>query len=126
MTTVWRLADIDREKVKEFSRALGIKPIVAQIMLASGIRTLREAEDFLNPDMITCPSPFLLKGMTECVGRIRKAVSSGENILIFGDRDVDGITSVSIIAKTLKMLGSKNVFWYIPATEGLRAQYGYD
>ena len=118
MTTVWRLADIDREKVKEFSRALGIKPIVAQIMLARGIRTLREAEDFLNPDMITCPSPFLLKGMTECVGRIRKAVSSGENILIFGDRDVDGITSVSIIAKTLKMLGSKNVFWYIPATEG--------
>ncbi|MDI6757166.1 MAG: single-stranded-DNA-specific exonuclease RecJ [Endomicrobiia bacterium] len=118
MSDKWQLAEIDRDKVREFSRALGIKPVVAQLLLARGVKSLKDAEAFLNPDLTSLPNPFLLGDMDKCVARVRKAISLAENILIFGDRDVDGITSVSILSRTIKTLGAKNVFWYIPSTEG--------
>lgn len=118
MTDKWQVAEIDRDKVREFSRALGIKPIVAQLLLVRGVKNLKEAEAFLNPDLASLPNPFLLRDMEACVERIRKAIAAGEKILIFGDRDVDGITSVSILNRTIKTLGAKHVFWYIPSTEG--------
>lgn len=114
----WIVSEVDNKKIIEFSDILGVKPIISQILFSRGITTIKEAKRFLNPNLSELSNPFTLNDMEKCVERIRKAIANKEKILIFGDRDVDGITSIAIIYRILKILGAENILWYIPSEEG--------
>jgi single-stranded-DNA-specific exonuclease len=87
--------------------------IVVRAMINRGIDTVQKAREFFNTDLSTLHDPYLLKGMEQTVDRIFRAVRSKEKICVYGDYDVDGITSVAIMIKALRDLGADTVY-YIP------------
>ncbi len=110
----------DSEKVKNLSKALQVEPIVANLLIQRGIETYEDARDFFRPDLSHLHDPFLMKDMDKAVARIENAIQSEENILIYGDYDVDGTTSVALLSSYLKTY-YPNVGTYIPD----RYQEGY-
>jgi len=109
----------NKEKASELAEELKIAPIVASLLIKRGYHTTEEAKAFLFDDNNEFHDPFLLLGMNIAVERIKKAISNNESILIFGDYDADGVTSTTVMMKTLEDLGA-NVQFYIPNrfTEG--------
>ncbi len=101
--------------------AFGFPPVIGQILANRRIGDVEAARFFLEGGLEDTPDPFLMKGMAEAVDRIRKAVESGEPILIFGDYDVDGVLSTVMLHKALTSLGGK-VDYFIP--ERLKDGYG--
>lgn len=89
---------------------------LARILLRRGIDSEEKLSHFLYDDLSNLSDPFLMKGMTEAVDRISRALDGGEKIVIYGDYDVDGITSTSIMVRGLKGLHG-NVGYYIPQRE---------
>ncbi len=87
------------------SQALNIDPIVAQLLINRGIKTPEEAQFFLTSNLEQLHDPFLFKDMYKAVERIKKAATDNERVMIFGDYDVDGVTSSVIMYKTLKNMG---------------------
>ncbi|KAB7667301.1 single-stranded-DNA-specific exonuclease RecJ [Bacillus sp. B1-b2] len=108
-----------KEKVAEFVDKLKITPIVATLLINRGYHTFDQAKAFLQSEKEEFHDPFLLLGMDITVARIKKAIDDQQPILIFGDYDADGITSTTVMLKTLEKLGA-NVQFYIPNrfTEG--------
>ena len=106
----WRIANtISPEDL----RALGaLDPLLAKVLWNRGVRTSREAETFLSRDGIST-NPFLLPDMTEAVTRIRRAIRSGELIVIYGDYDADGVTATALLTSTLRAMGA-TAHPYIP------------
>ncbi len=113
-------ADDENDKVNSFAFELSVPLIIAQILWRREVKTIENARRFFRATTDQLYDPFLLKDMSAAVERLRKAVLSDEKILIYGDYDVDGITSVSFLYLLLKELGA-NVFYYIPD----RQQEGY-
>jgi single-stranded-DNA-specific exonuclease len=111
----------DTETVNDLLVALGVSPVVAKILYNRGIRTYEQAKRFFRPDWTDLHDPFLIADMDRAVDRIAKAVSKKEKIFIYGDYDVDGITSVSLMYLFLKNLGL-DVLFYIP--DRLKDGYG--
>lgn len=109
----------NKEKASELAEELKIAPLVASLLIKRGYYTTEEAKAFLFDDKNEFHDPFLLLGMNIAVERIKKAISNNESILIFGDYDADGVTSTTVMMKTLEDLGA-NVQFYIPNrfTEG--------
>jgi single-stranded-DNA-specific exonuclease len=103
----------DPEKVSELSKALQVEPIVAVLLLQRGIDNFDQARDFFRPNLSQLHDPFLMKDMDKAIERIEMAIASGENILIYGDYDVDGTTSVALVSSFLKTY-YPNVGTYIP------------
>ncbi|MDD3374618.1 MAG: single-stranded-DNA-specific exonuclease RecJ [Candidatus Omnitrophica bacterium] len=97
----------------QLSNVLKIHPIVSQLLVNRGVKTPEEAKQFLFSDFKDLHDPFLLKDMDKAVNRIRQAKDNGEVVLVFGDYDVDGVTSSAILTKALKKLGIK-VINHIP------------
>ncbi len=93
--------------------ALGISPIVAQVLYNRGIDEVDAARTFLDPQLADIYPPGLLPGATDAADRIVAAVNTGAKIVLFGDYDVDGITGVSILWHCLRLAGAKPEF-YIP------------
>src|SRR3989338_4877112 len=112
----WIYKKVDQKKVEELSLQFGISPTLATLLLHRNIGSSNEVELFLNPDLAKLHNPFLLPNMEKAVVRVRHAMESHEKILIFGDRDVDGVTSIAILVRTLKGLGA-DVLWTIPAED---------
>jgi len=96
----------------------GISGIIKRVLLNRGLSAKTDIENFLYPEINQFHSPFLLKGMEEAVARIRKAVENSENIAIFADSDLDGITSLTIINDLLVKLGIKPHIRYPREKEG--------
>lgn len=92
------------------------KPLIERLLANRGITQKKEVEEFLNPLSINLTSPNVFCDMKKAVERIEKAISSGENILIYGDFDADGITSTSLLMRTLTFLNAK-VDYFIPNRE---------
>lgn len=90
-----------------------INPIVKQLLVNRGNTTDEQVNLFLNPTLDDLYDPFLMKGMDIVIDRIQKAISDGESIWIYGDYDVDGITSISVLLKAFEFLGVP-VNYYIP------------
>ena len=111
-STTWILPPV-KEEARNLSAGLGIPLGIAQIMARRNISDLETAHKFLFGTLNDLHDPYLLDGMEKAVTRIRKAISFGENILVFGDYDVDGILSVVILSEALGSLGAK-VDYYIP------------
>lgn len=113
MQKIWNIKKENPALQKTFSKELGVSCIIAQLLINRGIADLKSAEDFLNPSLNSLLDPYLLVDMDKAVERIKKAISKGEKIAIYGDYDADGITSVAVLARVLKKLGA-NVITYIP------------
>jgi single-stranded-DNA-specific exonuclease len=101
------------EKVKKLAEALNVSEFVATLLVQRGIETFEEARQFFRPTLADLHNPFLMKDMDKAVERIELAIKNNENILIFGDYDVDGTTAVSLVASYLKTY-YPNVATYIP------------
>lgn len=120
MSKEWRINDSNPQMQATLSQALGIHPIVAQLLINREITDIQEARDFLLADLSCLHNPFLLKNMDIAVERIRKAKANNERVLVFGDYDVDGVTSSALLNNVLKQLGIE-VSHYIPH----RMHHGY-
>ncbi|AMR29779.1 hypothetical protein A0257_14270 [Hymenobacter psoromatis] len=83
---------------------MGISPLLAQLLVQRGIDTPAAAHDFFEPDLAKLASPWLMCDMDRAVARVRKALDGGERILVLGDYDVDGITSVALVVSFLRSL----------------------
>ena len=86
---------------------------ISELLVQRGITTQEEAEKFFHPSLKDMHSPFLMPDMDKAVNRLNKAMGSKERILIFGDYDVDGTTSVALVYKYLQNYYS-NIDYYIP------------
>jgi single-stranded-DNA-specific exonuclease len=120
----WNIAPQDHPGVQHLSAALGIPPILAQLLIRRGLDTPEAARTFLTPSLQHLSDPFLLTGMREAVERITRARDRGEHVLVFGDYDVDGISGTAILVNGLKRFGLTRVSYNMPKrlTEG----YGLD
>ncbi|MGL5317428.1 MAG: single-stranded-DNA-specific exonuclease RecJ [Bacteroidales bacterium] len=94
-------------------RELGISPILCKLLLQRGITSIEEAKKFFRPQLQDLHDPFLMKDMDKAVERLNLAMGRKEKILIYGDYDVDGTTSVALVYKFLRNYYS-NLDYYIP------------
>ncbi|MBF2707475.1 single-stranded-DNA-specific exonuclease RecJ [Flavobacterium soyangense] len=101
------------EKVKQLAAALNVEEFVATLLVQRGIETYEEARQFFRPTLADLHNPYLMKDMDKAVERIELAIENQENILVFGDYDVDGTTAVSLVSFYLKTY-YPNVATYIP------------
>lgn len=113
----WKFKDPSPELVDVIAQRTKLSRPAASVLVSRGISSIEEAEGFLYPDLCSLHNPFLLTDMYPAVERIRRAVDRKEKILVYGDRDVDGISSISVMVRTLASLGA-DVSWYIPCDEG--------
>jgi single-stranded-DNA-specific exonuclease len=109
----WKITATDDRKVAALREALKIHPAICKILTGRGINTFEEAKNFYRPELKELHDPWLMKGMKEAVERIEAAFSNTEKILVFGDYDVDGTTSVACMYQFLKTVYSELDF-YIP------------
>tara|TARA_R100000306_G_scaffold13173_1_gene15904 strand:- start:7577 stop:9268 length:1692 start_codon:yes stop_codon:yes gene_type:complete len=101
------------EIVNRLSKELGVDTIIATLLVQRGIETFDEAKHFFRPQLSDLHDPFLMKDMDKAVARIEQAIANKENILVYGDYDVDGTTSVALLSSYLKSY-YPNVATYIP------------
>ncbi len=97
----------------ELSRALALHPLAARVLAARGLSGAEEAAHFLEAPLSDLPDPFSMKGMDRAVARIARALEAGERIACYGDYDVDGITSTTLLAGFLRAAGG-DVVTYVP------------
>jgi single-stranded-DNA-specific exonuclease len=110
---ILKITESDPALAKTLSYELSISPVIAQLLINRGIKTSADAEKFLNPQLKQLLDPLSFPDMPLAVNFIRKAVKNKDRILIFGDYDVDGVTSLALLENTLKALGA-DVTHYIP------------
>lgn len=109
----WRFRTLEQKEVQKLAGQLHISPVLARVLLNRGIDTASKGEHFLHDTLADLPDPFLMKGMKKAVQRLSEALDKQENIVIYGDYDVDGITSTSLVYDVLHKLGGQPDF-YIP------------
>jgi single-stranded-DNA-specific exonuclease len=110
----------DSQKVQALSKALGVESTLAKLLVQRGIETFEAAKAFFRPSLDQLHDPYLMQDMDLAVARIESAVQQGQNILVYGDYDVDGTTSVSLLSSYLLETYAQ-VTTYIPD----RYQEGY-
>ncbi|PEA56513.1 single-stranded-DNA-specific exonuclease RecJ [Bacillus pseudomycoides] len=117
--TRWKEKDNNEEHVEQLANKLQLSSLVTSLLLNRGLNTEEKIVDFLNTEQQEFHDPFLLEGMDRTVERIRQAIQNGEQILIFGDYDADGVSSTTVLFLALQELGA-DVEFYIPNrfTEG--------
>ena len=103
----------EKQKVQALQNALQVDEIIATLLVQRGIETFEQAKTFFRPSLDDLHDPYLMKDMDKAVARIEKAVAANENIMVFGDYDVDGTTAVSLVSSYLRAFYS-NVATYIP------------
>jgi single-stranded-DNA-specific exonuclease len=103
----------EADKLASLQKALQVDEVVAKLLLQRGIETYEEAKLFFRPSLDHLHDPFLMKDMDRAVSRIEQALNNNENILVFGDYDVDGTSSVALMSTYLKTR-TEQVATYIP------------
>ena len=117
----WSIKKENPKLRDKLSKTLQVSPITAQILINRGIENEAEASLFLNSTLFDLPSPYLMKGMDKAVERIKKALDNREKIAIYGDYDVDGVTSTALFYTFMKGLGA-NIAYYNP--DRMKEGYG--
>ena len=102
----WNILRADETKVDALQQALKIHPVICKILVQRGIETFETAKDFFRPHLSDLHDPWLMKDMDKAVERILSAINNNEKILVFGDYDVDGTTSVACMYQFLKKVSS--------------------
>jgi single-stranded-DNA-specific exonuclease len=105
-TRKWIVRPTDTALAKELSAALGVSPIVANLLVARGHERVDSATAFLNPSLDQLHDPALMFGMSDAVARLLFAIDHQQPILIYGDYDVDGTTGTAVLLRALRMLGA--------------------
>ncbi len=121
MSTRWIIRPFDRDQVEALSRASGMSPLVAHLLINRGITTSAAARAFLDAKLTGLHDPTLLPGVNEAAQRIVAAITSGRKIVVYGDYDVDGVCGTSLLWNCLKLAGAVNPSYYIPH----RVEEGY-
>lgn len=110
---IWQLQKCDREYAAAIAEELGVSPVVVSVLLNRGVREKEEIREFLFGSEQPFHEPLLMKDMQKAAERILEAVKSGEQITVYGDYDVDGISASSLLYLYLQGIGAK-VNTYIP------------
>ena len=113
MNKKWEFYDSDNAKINEISQKFNISELLATVLVNRNIKTDEEIKLFLNPTRNDFHDPYLMPDMKNAVDRIIKAIDEKEKTMIYGDYDVDGITSITVLSKFLNQCGL-NVGYYIP------------
>lgn len=103
----------EKEKVQKLQIELQIDELIATLLLQRGVENYDQAKTFFRPSLNDLHNPYLMKDMDKAVARIETAIANEENILVFGDYDVDGTTAVSLVSSYLRSY-YPNVATYIP------------
>nr|WP_293303878.1 single-stranded-DNA-specific exonuclease RecJ [Allomuricauda sp.] len=101
------------ENIQQLSQELNVDPLVSHLLIQRGITNYEEAKHFFRPQLSHLHDPFLMKDMDKAVARIELAMANQENILVYGDYDVDGTTAVALMSSFL-LENYPNVATYIP------------
>ena len=119
MQKKWKIKETDNKIVNDLAESLGVSRSIAHLLVIRGVTTFDEAKQFFRPDFSQFHNPFLMKDMQKAVERIQSAIANNEKILVYGDYDVDGTTSVAMLYTFLATL-TENLDYYIPDryTEG--------
>lgn len=111
----WEKPTIQNQKaVNELSEAFGISKLIAKILVNRGYDTVETANAFLRPEISALYDPFLLHDMDKAIERLFQAIDNGESIVVYGDYDVDGMTSTAIMTWALELMGA-NVTYFVPS-----------
>ncbi len=115
MERIWRKINdgIIQEEVIELVNKLQILPLTAQILISRGMNNPNKAEAFIKHNLSELHDPYLMKDMSKAIERIKLAIVRKEKVLIYGDYDVDGITSVTLLMKALNP-SSLHTSYYLP------------
>ena len=114
MKRIWSMQQLhDGRTSATLHDSLGISPVVADVLAQRGFSQPEEAIDFLRPTLLNLPSPFCFRDMLRSIDRLSLALKQKEKVLVYGDYDVDGVTSTSLLYKVLSDLGV-NAVAYIP------------
>ena len=116
----WEIKIADSSLVKDLAKELNVSKIVAHLLVLRGITTFPDAKLFFRPEIEHLHNPFLMKNMQQAVARIEDAIAKNQKILVYGDYDVDGTTSVAMMYSFLKKF-NQNIEYYIPC----RYEEGY-
>ena len=116
----WNILESNNAVVSKLAKALNVSEIVAHLLVLRGITTFEEAKSFFRPEISHLHDPLLMKNMQKAVDRIQTVISNGEKVLVYGDYDVDGTTSVAMMYSFLKKK-VKEIEYYIPC----RYEEGY-
>lgn len=103
----------DTQDVHALAKAINVNPALAEVLIQRGVTNFEEAKQFFRPQLEDLHDPFLMKDMDRAVQRLIQAWDNDEHILIYGDYDVDGTTSVALVHSFLESIGL-NVTYYIP------------
>ncbi len=110
----WTLKSADEEVTNNIQEALGIHPALCRLLTQRGVSDFDTAKTFFRPELSHLHDPFLMKDMQKAVQRITDAIEWHERILVFGDYDVDGTTSVSVVYSFLRSQYDGDLGYYIP------------
>lgn len=116
----WIIQKSDQKFVQKLAKDLGVNHIIAHLLVLRGIENFDDAKRFFRPELKHLHDPFLMKNMQDAVDRIEKAIANKEKVLVYGDYDVDGTTSVAMMYSFLKRF-SPEIEYYIPC----RYEEGY-
>lgn len=112
MTKVWNLRKYDEDVVKEYCKRFNISSVLAKLLIAREVK-IDDVDKYINTTLEDLYDPFLMKDMDKLVDRVLLAKENNEKVIIYGDYDVDGVTSITILYSFLKELGL-DVHYYLP------------
>jgi single-stranded-DNA-specific exonuclease len=118
---VWKMTESTDNSAIRLAKELGISLLLGRLLVNRGLTDPEEAKAFLTPDLARLHDPFQFRDMKRAVERIARAIQNQEQILVYGDYDVDGITSISVIIRVLGKLLPGKLLYYIPK----RLEEGY-
>ena len=101
----WIYTPLATAEVEEFSRRLGVSPVIAELLLRNGLRETDAANRFLHPALAELQDPFLLTNLGAAVTRLKQAIERREKLVVLGDYDVDGVGSTAFLVSVLRRFG---------------------
>ena len=121
----WEVAPLaNPDQVNEIQKVLNVPEVISNLLVSRGVDSFDKAKSYFRPQLATLHDPFLMEDMTIAVDRINKALKEEEKILIYGDYDVDGATSVALVYSYLKELGVQKGDTIYIFSDGYADQFG--
>jgi len=113
MKKSWRIKKVNKNIVNNLTDSLGVSKVIAELLALRGITNYDEAKKFFRPNLSHLHNPYLMKDMRDAINRIHTAITNNQKILLYGDYDVDGTTSVAMMHTFLSNFTDK-IDYYIP------------
>ena len=123
---LWKITEISQNGVDQLAHQLGISLLLGRLLINRGITDPEVARAFLAPDLAQLHDPFQFRDMKRATERIARAIHNQEQILVYGDYDVDGITSIALIIRVLGKLLPGKLLYYIPKRSGRRLRVTFE